>query len=209
MAHRSDLIPGSAQGVTDEHKNQAAAVLARLAKRYAEEQPGVLVDGFAFTVRVGAEAYDETGRSLNGAHKVVAAVVRRYAPSVEGAACGRFAAGLLDAARALGWSDDDNEPAIPRHPVPGPRRTDESGRVPVPRPEQRAGVAADTVAAALNGAEFTVVAASSYEARMARNVRPLAMTDGRTWMVGAARLGRRSSAPVAWLGAEAAQGVAR
>ncbi|MGX1301396.1 hypothetical protein RKD35_002884 [Streptomyces albogriseolus] len=136
MAHRSDLLQGPALDVTDEHKTQAAAVLARLADRYAEEEPGRLVDDFAFTMRVGAEAYDETGRSLAGAHKVVASLVREHAPSLEGVACGPFAAGLRAAARALGWSDEDNQPAIPRHPVPGPRRTDESGRVPAPRPEQ-------------------------------------------------------------------------
>ncbi|WP_411092262.1 hypothetical protein [Streptomyces sp. 049-1] len=136
MAHRSDLIQGPALDVTDEHKSQVAVVLARLAERYAEEEPGALVDDFAFTMRVGAEAYDATGRSLAGAHRIVATLVRREAPSVDGAACGPFASGLLDAARAQGWSDDDNQPAIPRHPVPGPRRTDESGRVPAPRPEQ-------------------------------------------------------------------------
>lgn len=28
------------------------------------------------------------------------------------------------------WEDDREEPAIPRFPIPGPRRTDESPRVP-------------------------------------------------------------------------------
>lgn len=139
MTHRSDLVQGPALDVTDEHKSQAAAVLARLAERFAEYQPGALVDDFRFAVRVGAEAYNETGRRLAGAHKVVAALVREHAPSTEGATCGRFAAGLLAAARALGWSDDDNAPAIPRHDIPGPRRSDESGRVPAPRPEQAVG----------------------------------------------------------------------
>ncbi|MFF1467998.1 hypothetical protein [Streptomyces mirabilis] len=136
MSKTTDRVRGLALDVTDEHKSQAAAVLARLARRYAEEAPGAPVDDFAFTVRVGAQAYDETGRSLAGAHKIVAALVREHAPSREGAACGPFAAGLLDGARALGWSDADNEPVIPRHPVPGPRESDESGRVPAPRPEQ-------------------------------------------------------------------------
>ncbi|MEV5007288.1 hypothetical protein [Streptomyces sp. NPDC055692] len=140
MSKTTDRVRGSALDVTDEHKNQAAAVLARLAKRYAEDAPGALVDDFTFTMRVGAEAYDETGRGLAGAHKVVAAVVRQHAPSVEGTACGLFAAGLLEAARAMGWSEDSNEPAIPKHPVPGPRKTEESGTVPAPRREQRAGV---------------------------------------------------------------------
>ncbi|MFD5570405.1 hypothetical protein [Streptomyces cadmiisoli] len=136
MTHRSDLNQGPALDVTDEHKTQAAAVLARLAGRYAEDEPGALVDDFAFTVRVGAEAYDETGRSLSGAHRIVAAVVRQEAPSVDGATCASFAAGLLVAARALGWSDNDDQPVIPHHDVPGPRRSDESGHVPAPRPEQ-------------------------------------------------------------------------
>ncbi|MDI9836243.1 hypothetical protein [Streptomyces sp. KAU_LT] len=139
MSKTTDRRPGVVLDVTDEHKTQAAAVLARLAQRYAGEGPGRLVDDFAFTMRVSAEAYDETGRSLGGAHKVVAALVRRHAPSLQGAACGSFASGLLDAARALGWSDEDNQPAIPRHPVPGPRRSDESGRVPAPRPQQAVG----------------------------------------------------------------------
>ncbi|MFG2225363.1 hypothetical protein [Streptomyces sp. NPDC048644] len=50
-----------------------------------------------------------------------------------------------------------------------------------------------------NGAEFATLPADSYEVRMARNVRQLVMADGRTWKVGAARLGARSSAPIAWL----------
>jgi hypothetical protein len=50
-----------------------------------------------------------------------------------------------------------------------------------------------------NGAEFVVMDAGRYETRMARDVRPLVMTDGRTWTVGAAHLGGHSSAPIAWL----------
>lgn len=136
MGKTTDRPLGLAQDVTDEHQNQAAAVLARLAKRYAEENPAAAVDDLVFVVRTGAAAYDETGRSLAGAHKDVAAIVRQHAARVDSSACGPFAAGLLDAARALGWSDDDNEPAIPRHDVPGPRKSDESRSVPAPRPEQ-------------------------------------------------------------------------
>ncbi|WP_405759501.1 hypothetical protein OG234_13460 [Streptomyces sp. NBC_01420] len=143
MAKVTDRPLGMPGGVTDEHKNKAAAVLARLARRYAEEDPGAPVDDFAFVMRAGAEAYDVTGRSLAGAHRIVAALVRQVAPAT-GTGCGAFAAGLYDGARAYGWSDDDNQPVIPRHNIPAPRPSEESGRVPAPRPKQAAGpVAAD------------------------------------------------------------------
>jgi hypothetical protein len=126
-----------ARGVAAEHKIQAAGVLAHLAGRYAEEEPDARVDDLTFVMRVGAAAYDAAGRSLAGRHRVVAAVVREQAPSALDAQCGPFAVALLEAARALGWSDEDNEPVIPR--VPGPRRSEESGRVPGPRPAQAVG----------------------------------------------------------------------
>lgn len=141
MAQLSDRTRGVALDVTGEHQTQAAGALARLAARYAEEPSGLPVDELGFTVRVGAEAYDVTGRRLAGSHKIVAALVREHAPDMQGTTCGTFAASLLEAARALGWSDDANEPAIPRLPVPGPRESQESGRVPAPRREQKAEVA--------------------------------------------------------------------
>lgn len=42
---------------------------------------------------------------------------------------------------------------------------------------------------ATNGAEFLVVQADSYTARMARNVHPVTMADGTVWMAGAGRPG--------------------
>ncbi|MFB7115577.1 hypothetical protein [Streptomyces sp. NPDC056291] len=141
MAQVTDLRAARREDITAEHKRQAARVLAIVAKRYEEDEPSALADGLGFVTRVGAAAYDVTGRALAGAHRIVAAVAREAAPEVEGTTRGELAAGLLEAARAMGWSEHDNAPAIPRHPVPGPRETSESGRVPAPRPEQFAGVA--------------------------------------------------------------------
>ncbi|MFB6568252.1 hypothetical protein [Streptomyces noursei] len=42
---------------------------------------------------------------------------------------------------------------------------------------------------AANGAEFVVVSADSYTARMARNVHPVTMADGTVWTAGAGRPG--------------------
>lgn len=50
--------------------------------------------------------------------------------------------GVADDIRSA-WEDDGNEPAIPRFPIPGPRRSDESGRTPQPRREQRFVLVAD------------------------------------------------------------------
>ncbi|MFF4146950.1 hypothetical protein ACFY0A_37755 [Streptomyces sp. NPDC001698] len=141
MGQVTDLRAVRREDVTAEHKRQAAQVLATVAKRYEEDEPGSLADGLGFVTRISAAAYDVTGRTLAGAHRIVAAVAREAAPEVEGTTRGELAAGLLEAARAMGWSDDSNGPAIPRHPVPGPRESSESGRVPAPRPEQFAGVA--------------------------------------------------------------------
>jgi hypothetical protein len=46
-----------------------------------------------------------------------------------------------------------------------------------------------------NGLEFRVIPADSYDARIARDVRPLTMADGTVWTVGA---------PVGWHGTPAA-----
>lgn len=121
--------------VTDEHKSQAGQVLADVAARYAADEPGALVDGFGLIARIGAAAYDVTGRTLAGGHKVVAALAREAAPAAEGVTRGEFAAGLRVAAARMGWSEDVDGPAIPQMPVPGPRKSEESGKVPGPRRE--------------------------------------------------------------------------
>ncbi|MFJ6720540.1 hypothetical protein [Streptomyces sp. NPDC091259] len=46
-----------------------------------------------------------------------------------------------------------------------------------------------------NGLKFRVIDANSYDARIARDVRPLVMADGSTWTVGS---------PVGWRGVCAA-----
>ncbi|MFK0063403.1 hypothetical protein ACIQTN_29760 [Streptomyces werraensis] len=139
MAHRNDRRPGVVPDATPEQMTQAAEVLALVAKRYQDETPGAPVDEFEFVMRVGADAYTVAGRSSAGGHRQVAALVRERAPQLAGATRGWLAEGLLATARRMGWEDDAETPAIPSHPVPRPRTSDESGRVPAPRPEQAVG----------------------------------------------------------------------
>ncbi|MFD9903884.1 hypothetical protein [Streptomyces sp. NPDC059063] len=139
MSKRTDLRPEVSQGVTDEHKSAAGWVLASVAYLYRTEQPDAPVDILGYPVAIGAKAYEATGRSCHGGTGTIARLARDAAPAPrDGISRGAYALELADAARRLGFEwDDANEPAIPRLPVPGPRRTGESGRVPAPRPEQR------------------------------------------------------------------------
>jgi hypothetical protein len=154
MQNSTERRLGFAQDVTGEHASKAAGVLAEVARTLATDNPEGLVDPLAFSVLVGARTYEQAGRSCHGGGQNVSRMALRAVAERTGLARGDFPAGVtraefaVEVARAAGalgydWSGqgawDDNEPAIPRHPVPGPRRTDESARVPAPRPEQRAG----------------------------------------------------------------------
>ncbi|MFE7933377.1 hypothetical protein ACFU6S_32590 [Streptomyces sp. NPDC057456] len=140
MAQSTDRTLGLAQDVTDEHKTQAGQALAAVAARYAADEQGAPVDELGFVTRIGAAAYEVTGRTLAGAHKVVAALAREAVPRTEGLSRSELADTLHVAARRMGWSEDDNEPAIPKYPVPGPRESEESGTIPAPRRSEVAGV---------------------------------------------------------------------
>ncbi|MEZ7005027.1 hypothetical protein [Streptomyces sp. AD55] len=139
--------PGLARDVTGEHASKAGRVLAAVARTLATENPQGPVDAMTFAVLVGSRAYDQAGRSCHGGGQNVSRLaLRAVAERIglergdvpAGATREEFAVEVAQAARTLGydWSDEDNQPAIPRHPVPGPRRSDESGRIPGPRPEQ-------------------------------------------------------------------------
>ncbi|MEU0950470.1 hypothetical protein ABZ379_48805 [Streptomyces canus] len=152
MAQITDRTLGVARDVTGEHRSKAATVLAQVATALANEAPTEPVDALKFTVLVGARAYDQAGRSCHGGGQNVSrmaltAVAERTGLERGEAPAGvtreEFAVTVAQAARALGydWSGiqgawDGNERAIPRLPVPGPRKSNESGRVPAPRPEQ-------------------------------------------------------------------------
>jgi hypothetical protein len=154
MAQITDPVAIGRRDVTGEHRSKAATVLAQVATALACEDPTDSVDALEFTVLVGARAYDQAGRSCHGGGQNVSrmaltAVAERTGLERGAAPAGvtreEFAATVAEAARALGydWSGiqaawgDGNEPAIPRHNIPGPRRSDESGRVPAPRPAEQ------------------------------------------------------------------------
>ncbi|MFF4900506.1 hypothetical protein [Streptomyces sp. NPDC001068] len=154
MAQTTDRPLGMARDVTGEHASKAALVLAETARTLATENPQGLVASLEFTVLVGARAYDQVGRSCHGggsnvSRMALTAVAERTGLGrgdvPDGATREVFAVEVAQAARALGydwtgiqaeWGEDADERAIPRLPVPGPRRTEESGRIPAPRPER-------------------------------------------------------------------------
>ncbi|WP_030672324.1 hypothetical protein [Streptomyces sp. NRRL B-1347] len=142
MSKRTDLRPAESRGVTDEQTNAAGWVLASVAYTYRTERPEAEVDELSLVTAIGARAYEYAGRSYHGGTSRIARLAHDAAPAVyTGVTRGVFAGELGEAARRFGFEwDDANEPAIPKLPVPGPRRTGESGRVPAPRPEKRAGV---------------------------------------------------------------------
>lgn len=156
MAQSTDRSPGMARDVTGDHTSKAALVLAEVAKALVTDNPQDPADSFKFMILVGVRAYDQAGRSCHGggqnvSRRALAAVADLTGlPRGEAPAGTReeFAVTVAQAAQALGydwsgtqfpWSQDADEPAIPRHPVPGPRRSDESATIPAPRPEQGAG----------------------------------------------------------------------
>lgn len=129
--NRIDSHPARPMGVTDEQMDQAATVLAEVAAAYAKTAPEDLVDEITVVARIGASAYVQAGRSCHGGSAAVSRLAQHLAPVVPtGATAAEYARLLLDAARAAGWSEDDNEPVIPK--IPGPR-TGEPRRVPAPR----------------------------------------------------------------------------
>jgi hypothetical protein len=142
MAQSTDRVLGLARDVTGEHASKAALVLATVAKALREGAADEAVDPTKFVVAVGVHAYDQAGRSCHGGGQNVSRYALRAVGDVaEGTTRGELAVRVAEAATALGfdWSDDDNAPAIPKLPVPGPRESDESGRVPLPRRARKAG----------------------------------------------------------------------
>ncbi|MER7835307.1 hypothetical protein ABTY98_05190 [Streptomyces sp. NPDC096040] len=154
MAQITDPVAIGRRDVTGEHRSKAAEVLAEVARMLATKDTEDRLSSMGFAVLVGARAYDQAGRSCHGGGQNVSRMALRAVAELTGLERGdvptgttrqEFAVTVAQAARALGydwsgvqaaWSDDANERAIPRHPVPGPRKSDESGRVPAPRPEQ-------------------------------------------------------------------------
>lgn len=142
MENSTDRPLGLARDVTGEHASKAGQVLARVAKILREGPAEEAVDPKRFVVAVGVQAYDQAGRTCHGGGQSVSRLALYAVGEVaEGTKRGELAERAAEAATALGydWSDDDNEPAIPRHPVPGPRKTEESPRVPLPRRARKAG----------------------------------------------------------------------
>ncbi|MGW3971156.1 hypothetical protein ACWEFD_17890 [Streptomyces ardesiacus] len=141
MAQSTDRPLGRARDVTGEHASKAALVLALVAKVLREGAADETVEPTKFAVAVGVQAYDQAGRSCHGGGQNVSRMALRAVGDVaEGTMRGELAERVAEAAAALGydWSDEDNAPAIPKLPVPGPRESDESGRVPLPRRARKA-----------------------------------------------------------------------
>lgn len=136
MAQSTDPRPPTPQDVSEEQRRTVAQILAAVAERYRGEEPTAPVDEFEFVMRVGTDAYALTGLGAQDSPKRTAGIVRILVGNVDGLTRG----GLVERLAGLVAEWDDNAPAIPRHPVPGPRESEESGQVPAPRREQRAGV---------------------------------------------------------------------
>ncbi|PSK52429.1 hypothetical protein B0E38_04755 [Streptomyces sp. 111WW2] len=140
MKNCTDRPLGLAQGVSGEHESKTAQVLAEVAKVLAGDRPTEAVDGVDFAVLVGTRSYEVAGRTCRGGGVSVSRTAMHMVGDIPaGVTREEFAVQVAEAAGALGydWSADDNREVIPRHPVPGPRESDENGRVPAPRREQR------------------------------------------------------------------------
>lgn len=133
----TDLPSAALQGVPDETRVAAGWVLASVALSYRDERPADMVDGLAFPMAIGAAASSLVGRPDLGGFPLIARVARQaLAVDAAGMARGDLAVVLAETARGLGysWDDEDpNAPAIPKFPIPGPRRDEETVRLPDPR----------------------------------------------------------------------------
>ncbi|WP_432001575.1 hypothetical protein [Streptomyces sioyaensis] len=96
-----------------------SCVLAAMADHFTQNDPTVALTEDSFLVCVGLKAYDLTGRSLNGIGPALSRAALSMAPvRPAGITRGEYALLLRKAAVACGWSNEDNEPAIPRIPCP-------------------------------------------------------------------------------------------
>src|SRR6188768_4324824 len=137
MKQTTDLPSAALQGVPEGTRVAAGWVLASVAMSYRDERPAELVDGLAFPMAIGAAASSLLGRPDLGGFPLIARVARQaLTADTAGMTRGDLAAVLADTARSLGysWDDEDpNAPAIPTFPIPGPRRDEETVRLPDPR----------------------------------------------------------------------------
>lgn len=141
MEHRSDQIgSGAPGGAVSVPRTAVGEVLALMAGHLLRVRPAALLTPVALGACVAGEVFNARGRSSRGSGAALSAAVTAALPLADFTAPRRAYAVLLrEAAVAHGWTEGDNDPVIPRHPVPGPRESEESGRVPAPRREQRAG----------------------------------------------------------------------
>ncbi|AIV35575.1 hypothetical protein NI25_20440 [Streptomyces sp. CCM_MD2014] len=102
-----------------------------MAGHFTRVRPGGYLTPVALGAAVAGEVYNAGGRTSRANGAAVSTAVTAALPAADFTSTrGQYAVLLREAATAHGWSDDDNERAIPT--VPGPR--------PAPAPSPRPGV---------------------------------------------------------------------
>lgn len=132
MAQTTDQVRDAASGGTESASRAAVGkVLALMAGHLTRVRPAALLTPVALGACVAGEVYNARGRTSLGSGAALSEAVTAALPLADFTVSrSTYAVRLLEAARAHGWSEDDNQRAIPT--VPGPR--------PAPAPAPRPGV---------------------------------------------------------------------
>ncbi|WNI20358.1 hypothetical protein [Actinacidiphila sp. ITFR-21] len=107
-------------------------VLLAVADHFTNVHPTEVLDPGALVVTIGAEAYNASGRSLNGGTGELSRAALAAAPEVtDDITRGEYALRLRRTLTTAGveWSEDDNQRVIPS--IPGPRPAPTPGPRPV------------------------------------------------------------------------------
>jgi hypothetical protein len=142
MGQITDQARPAAPGGTDSVDRAAIGkVLGRMAGHFTDRRPNDLLTPVALGAGVAGEVFNARGRTHRGSGAALSAAVTAALPLADFTGTRAEYADLLrEAARAYGWSEDDNKRAIPT--VPGPRTEPETAppvnpatpTVPGPRP---------------------------------------------------------------------------
>lgn len=132
--------PGGAESVSPA---EVGEVLARMAGHLSTVRPNDLLTPVALGASMAGEVHNVRGGASLGEGADLSEATRAALPLADFTLSrAGYAVLLVEAAVECGWSDDVDEPMIPRMPVPGPRREPAPAPrpgVPGPRPASRVG----------------------------------------------------------------------
>lgn len=128
MPNCTDQIsPAAPHGAESIDRAAVGEVLALMASHFTTHRPGDHLTPVALGAAVAGEVYNAGGRTSLGSGAVLSAAVTAALPAADFTLTrDQYAVRLRQEATAHGWSDEDNEPVVPR--FPGPRKASPQSR---------------------------------------------------------------------------------